>query len=331
MKKPSRGLWIAVVVLGMFLLLSIVINAGLFISMISGWGSAMVDDHADDEYPQFTEQWSYGRGEAKAVRIQVSGLIFRDASEGLFVPAYDKIETILRQVRAARNDPAVRAIVVEVDSPGGALTPSDEIYHELMRFKADDPDRKIIVHMQDLAASGGYYVAMAGDWLIAEPTAIVGSIGVIMQTLNWKDLSEKIGLRATTVVSGDNKDMLNPFEEVNEAQVALVQQMIDNMYARFVGIVKESRGLREEELKTLADGRILTADEALSHKLIDEIGYWEDVVSRTQQLLDAEEVSFVRYEQTPSFLDWLTGVHSPVSLRSLQAARTPRLMSLWHP
>ena len=170
---------------------------------------------AEDEFPTFTEKWSYGSGDVKTVRIAVEGPIFRESEESFFGFKYDKIEAILRQIRAAKNDEAVKAIILEVDSPGGDLTASDEIYKALQDFKRCAEGRKIIVFVRNMAASGGYYVSAPADWIIAEPTSIIGSIGVIMQTLNWKGLSEKIGLTDVTIKSGTNKDLLNPFRDVS--------------------------------------------------------------------------------------------------------------------
>ena len=330
-KNSAKGLWVAVMLLSLLLFLSVVLNAGLFFGLLLNISTTSLTGDAEDEFPEFTERWSYGDGDVKAVRISVTGLIFRESGGGFFPRRYDKVESILRQIRAARNDLTVRAIILEVDSPGGAITPSDEIYQALMNFKQSEEGRKVIVHMKDLAASGGYYVAMAGDWLVAEPTAIVGSIGVIMQALNWKVLTEKIGLSATTIASGENKDLLNPFEEVSAEQVQLLQTMIDNMYERFVGIVQAGRGIDAEKLTTLADGRIFSADDALKHNLVDEIGYWDDVVARAQEQLGVSSLKIIRYEQPAAFFDWIARARVPLPLNTWRELATPRMLYLWKP
>ena len=254
---------------------------------------------AEDEFPTFTEKWSYGSGDVKAVRIAVEGPIFRESEESFFGIKYDKIEAILRQIRAAKNDEAVKAIILEVDSPGGDLTASDEIYKALQDFKQSADGRKIIVFVRNMAASGGYYVSAPADWIIAEPTSIIGSIGVIMQTLNWKGLSEKIGLTDVTIKSGTNKDLLNPFRDVSPEQLAQLQEMIDSMYRQFFTIVQTNRNIEAESLKAIADGRIFSADLALKNRLIDQIGYWEDAVTKTAELL-GETVRKGRALRTPA-------------------------------
>ena len=288
---------------------------------------------AEDEFPTFTEKWSYGSGDVKTVRIVVEGPIFRESEESFFGLRYDKIEAILRQIRAAKNDAAMKAIILEVDSPGGDLTASDEIYKALQDFKEDAEDRKLVVFVRNMAASGGYYVSAPADWIIAEPTSIIGSIGVIMQTLNWKGLSEKIGLTDVTIKSGTNKDLLNPFRDVSSEQVAQLQEMIDAMYQQFFRVVQTNRNIETKGLQAIADGRIFSADVALKHQLIDQVGYWEDAVAKTAELLGEKSIKIVRYERRPEFFEMLSQIRSPVSFSrfSLSEATTPRLLYLWRP
>jgi protease-4 len=247
------------------------------------------------------------------------------------VAPIDKIEELIRAIRAATHDEEVRAIILEVDSPGGGITPSDEVFHALSLFKQSDEGRKVVVYMRDLAASGGYYVAMAGDWLIAQPTTVIGSIGVIMQTLNWKEFSDKIGITDTTIKSGENKDLLNPFRESNPEQIALLQQMIDLMHGRFKSIVSASRGIPEEQVDALADGRIFSADQALALTLIDQLGYWDDVVAKTAELLGEPTIKVVRYYQTLSFWDFVMTVKSPLADPFANLRQSPKLQYLWRP
>jgi protease IV len=227
----------------------------------------------------------------------------------------------------------VAAIILEVDSPGGEVTAADEIHRELMLFKQSRKDRKMTVLVHDMAASGGYYISVPADRIIAQPTALIGSIGVLLQTLNIQGLSEKIGVTDTTIKSGKNKDMLNPFHPVDPEQVALLQESIDVMHARFVDLVAQGRLLKKSDLKPLADGRIFTAEEALKHNLIDGIGYWDEVFDATCDLLGVEDILVVTYEVEKSLFDVLMGVRSPLpGLQSLfSAAATPRRLYLWRP
>lgn len=328
--SSRRGLWIAVIVLGCVTALSLMLNIALFTGAAARSMKRMGE--GKDEFPRLVEEVSYGSGRVKAVRIPLQGMIMRrPEGGGIFSPRIDRTQQIIHQIRAAGNDQAVRAIVLEVDSPGGAITPTDEIYAELRRFKDSRADRVLIAFTRDMAASGGYYAAVAADWIIAEPTSIIGSIGVIMQSLNWKQLTDDIGIRDVTIKSGANKDLLNPFREPSETEVELLQDVIDDMYGRFRAIVKQHRRLPEERLATLADGRILSAADALEENLIDQIGYWQDVVMRTRELLGEDEVVFVRYSREMDLFSLLAQARAPWDPEWWAELQRPRMMALWRP
>ncbi|MCC7299470.1 MAG: signal peptide peptidase SppA [Verrucomicrobia bacterium] len=318
-RRKNRKLWITIIILSLTLL-------GLLFSHCR----KVEADYPRDEAPKLEETWSCGSGDIKVVRIQLDGVIARAEEEGFLTVRTDMVESILTQVRAAERDPEMRAIILEVNSPGGGVTPSDEIYNALRKFRASRPDRRVVVFIRDLGASGAYYAAMAGDLIIAEPTAVVGSIGVIMQTMNFQGLSEKIGITDVTIKSGANKDMLNPFKPVNTNQVALLQALIDEMQTRFSGIVSESRKIDRAAKPELFDGRIFSASAALDKGLIDEIGYWNDALACTAKLLDTGALHVVRYEPQRTFLEQLIEGKSPVVLPGLKL-QSPQFLYLWKP
>ena len=331
-KRNSALPWIALLLVTVVLLGSLALNGILAIGL-GMRGLPATGGQAEDEYPDFMEQWSYGQGSAKVVRIAMNGVISREASGGWFDAGVDPVSAVLSEIRAARHDDEVEAIIMEINSPGGGVTASDEIYAALMRFKESREGRVVVAFTQDMAASGGYYIAAAADWIVAQPTSIVGSIGVIMQTLNWEQLSRKIGVQDTTIKSGQNKDLLNPFSPVDPEQIGLLQEMIDAMYERFVGIVSRSRGINRERLTTLADGRIFTSRQAVENGLIDQVGYWDDVVDKMAELLDEDSVRVVRYYREAGLWDTLFQVRAaPPALRSLSPApQGPSLQYLWKP
>ena len=336
-KCSHVGFWIVLVLFGLGLGVSLLVNFGLVIGMAvtHSSGPDLMTRGGEDEFPRLHERWSYGKGRVKAVRIAIEGAIFRERADSFFSASrYDKIEDILRQIRAAQSDGNVRAILVEMDSPGGGITPSDEIYNALKRFKQSDSRRKVVVFVRDLAASGGYYVSMAADHIIAEPTAVIGSIGVIMETFNIKGLSEKIGITDVTIKSGANKDLLNPFHDVPPEQKALLQKLIDDMYNQFLKVVKEGRKLDLDTLKPLADGRIFTAEEARKLKLIDELGYFDQALDKTRKLVGERTLRVVSYVQPSDFFSLLGASSGPQQLLNkldpLKVERT-RLMYLWRP
>lgn len=330
-KKPSGCYWILLVVVLVALAISVAMNFGLLLGSLVGKGGLTADTKPQDEFPEFTSRWSFGDGETVVVRIPLEGIIARQADGGLFSPHIDKVQMVLDRIRAARNDTDVRGIILEVDSPGGAVTPSDEIYHALNQFRQSADDRRIVVFSRDVSASGAYYAAMAGDWLIAEPTTIVGSIGVMIQTLNWHELSTRVGVHDTTIKSGDSKDLLNPFRVVSEEEIAILQELVDSMYDRFVRIVQDGRGFDDAAMARLADGRIFTAEDALGEGLIDEIGYWDDAVARMAEIMGVPSVKIIRYEHQPVWSDWLVSMRNPLHWSAWSDLERPRVLYLWRP
>ncbi|MEI6890632.1 MAG: signal peptide peptidase SppA [Pontiella sp.] len=326
-KGSKVGCWIVIVILGMMLFGSFLTNIGLVAALFSGGASSVSNHQPRDQFPEYDEIWSYGQGTAKVVRIDLQGVIMRGRQERLFGSDPDMVESILSQIRAATLDVDVEAILLEVNSPGGGVTPSDEIYAALEGFKRADENRTILVFVRDLCASGGYYAAMAGDYIMAEPTAIVGSVGVIMQTLNMKGLGEKLGLHSVTIASGKNKDMLNPFKEVNPQHLQMLQELVDSMQDRFASIVQKSRGLDSREL---LDGRVFNVAQAVEYDLIDGVGYWDDAVDKLADLMNVDDLYIVRYAQEPGFMDSLFASKTP-KIPDFRSVEAPRFLYLWKP
>ncbi len=333
-KRRSGCFWVFFVGIVLILMLSLTINLAYFFSSFrQDEARRPGGTRPVDQFPDFRVTWSYGHGDTVVARIPLQGLIIREAEGGLFTPRFDRVQTILDQIRQATNDEKVRGIILEVDSPGGAVTPSDEIYHALRQFRASDDDRRIVVFTRDMAASGAYYAAMAGDVIVAEPTAIIGSVGVMIQTLNWQELSSRIGIRDTTIKSGESKDMLNPFRTTTEEEIAILQTLVDSMFERFLGIVKEGRGWSAEQLERVADGRVFTATDALAEDLIDAVGYWDEAAAMMANLLDVRDLRVIRYERRTDWSDWLFSLRSPLEpwTTALPSPDRPRMMYLWRP
>ncbi len=279
--------------------------------------------YGEDDYPPFHEVWSSGSEEGgKVVRIPVRGLIIFDG--GSWEPG--NAPMVLASIRRATADPDVSGIILDINSGGGGITASDIIYNELKNFKAKGGH--VVAIFDDLAASGAYYIALAADKIIAHPTTVTGSIGVIMQSYNVKELAQKIGLKDVTIKSGENKDLLNPFQDIKPEQTALFKALIDKLHNRFIGLVAENRKLDIEVVRPLADGRVFLAEDALEAKLIDSIGYWADAETAMTQLLEAEAIYVVRYEEPRNIFDLLRrkGFGFGGLLGSMDEAATPRLM-----
>jgi len=211
------------------------------------------------------------------------------------------VEDLKIQLEQAATDDKVRAIVLYVDSPGGEVTASDSIYNAVKKVRDGGygPKNKkpIVVYMGSLAASGGYYVSCAGTYLIANETTLTGSIGVIMQSLNYEHLFDKVGLQTVTFKSGQFKDMLSGSRELTQEEKDYVQKMVMETYGKFVGIVAHERKLNEDDLRHgLADGRVISGKDAKDAKLINATGEVEDAYAKAMELGGVKGASVIRYE-----------------------------------
>lgn len=317
--------WLVIILLT----LACAVSSSLLLASRPASSIVSAEGEGVDEFPVFSETHSWGAGATKVARISFSG-IMTDAVETGFFAAANPLHGAIRRIRAAAADKDVKAILLEMDSPGGELTAADELHHELAKFRESDPKRRVVVFVRGMAASGGYYASLPADRIVAAPTSILGSIGVILQSWNAKPLADKIGVSDVTIKSGRHKDMLNPLREEDPEERALLQAQIDRMLSRFVKLVAGSRGLPEEKVRELADGRIFDAEEALAAKLVDGIGYFEDAVGAVETLLGADDVFLVTYETTTGWGDLLSAPFSSAAaqtLRSLSAAAVPRFVA----
>ena len=188
------------------------------------------------------------------------------------------VAQIKEQLIRAGDDSHVKAVVLRINSPGGTVTASDIIYHELQAFKER---RKIpvIASIMDVGASGGYYVAMAADKVMVHPSSVTGSLGVIMMTVNARGLLEKIGLEANTITSGPRKDMGSPFRTMTDEERGIFHSVIMSFYERFLNVIHEGRkNLSPETIRKFADGRIYSGEQATAIGLVDGIGYLDDAI-----------------------------------------------------
>lgn len=280
-----------------------------------------------------------GTGKAKVLLIEISGVISSQDGDG-FVPTPNLIASVKEQLTRATQDENVKAVVLRINTPGGTVTASDIIHHELKTFKAS---RKIpvVASIMDVGASGGYYIAAAADTVLAHPSSVTGSIGVIMLTVNARGLLEKVGLEATAVTSGPRKDMGSPFRTMTTEERAIFQGLIDSFYQRFLTIVQEGRPhLQIDQIKKLADGRIYTGDQAKASGLVDEIGYLEDAVELAKKKAGLTEARVITYKRPGEYSNNVYSklvAPSPLAslgnldLMSFVRGGTPQFMYLWMP
>jgi protease-4 len=245
-----------------------------------------------DRAPKFEETTIVdGRGPAKIAQITLRGIITSGESGELGETMVDDLKIQLHQ---AAMDENVKAIVLYVDSPGGEVTASDVLYNAVTRARAIKP---VVVYMGSLAASGGYYVSCGGSYLIADDTTLTGSIGVIIETLNFEGLLGKVGVESVVFKSGQFKDMLSGTRPMTPEEKTYVQNMVMQTYGKFVGIVARERKLPEDQLRNgLADGRVISGRDALGDRLIDGLGQVEDAYQKARELGNAPDAPVVRYE-----------------------------------
>jgi protease IV len=237
------------------------------------------------------------------------------------------VDDIVAKLKQARDDEDIKCIILRIDSPGGEVTASDVLYHEVSKTKAVKP---VIAYIDSVGASGAYYTAMGATTVMANELSITGSIGVIMQAINIEQLANKIGVSALTFKSGKMKDLLNPMRPPTTEEMAFVQNMINETYDKFVGIVSKERKLNEQALRNeLADGRIISGKLAAAAGLIDKTGYFEDAIAEARTLSglgeDARIIRLVAPFTFSTFLRSWSKAPEPPKLQIQVGPELPRL------
>jgi protease-4 len=248
------------------------------------------------------EKTVQGTAAEKILMIDVSGIIAEKVSGGGPLGASeDLVARLKEELNMAAEDSQVRALLLRINSPGGTVTASDVIHHELLMFKAK---RRvpIVAVIMDIGASGGYYVASAADRIIVHPTSVTGSVGVIMLRVNAEGLLQKIGVEAAAIKSGAKKDIGSPFRPMTEEERAIFQGMIDGFQSRFLEVVTRSRStLPADRLKLVADGRVLTGPQAVQMGLADQVGYLDDAITAAKKAAGIPDARVVVYARPGAY------------------------------
>ena len=189
---------------------------------------------------------------------------------------------IIEELQYYFEDDGVKAIILRIDSPGGGVGPSQEIHREIMKIKSK---KKVVTSMGSVAASGGYYIACASDLIVANPGTITGSIGVVMQFSNFEELLKKIGIKGVVLKSGEHKDVGSPFREMTPEEKRIMQEVLDNVHQQFIQAVAQGRKLDQSKVIQIADGRILTGEQAKNLGLVDQMGNLQDTIDITAKLV----------------------------------------------
>ncbi|MBI5598498.1 MAG: signal peptide peptidase SppA [Deltaproteobacteria bacterium] len=245
------------------------------------------------------------------VAIIVIAIVLSVAGRGSGAPFGDKVAVveidgiitdpteINREIRdyAERDD--VKAVVIRINSPGGAVAPSQEIYNEVKRLRET---KKVVASMGAVAASGGYYIAVAADRIVANPGTITGSIGVIIEFINVEELLNKLGVKGYVIKSGRFKDMGSPFKKMEPEEAALLQEVLSDVHRQFIGAVSKGRGIDAAEVEKIADGRIFSGAQALKLGLVDSLGDIADAIDEGARLAGMTGKPYVIYPEKPSGL-----------------------------
>ena len=319
--------------------LTVAVLLALALSSLAGCSLVTLD--FQPKIRPLEEETVEGKGSSKILLLDLSGTLAEDLpsfSLGAPAPRVPLLARVREELAKAEKDDHVRALIVRINSPGGTITASDILYHEILAFKQR---RKIpvIAAIMDVGASGGYYAALAADTIVANPTTITGSIGVVMVTVNAQGLMEKIGVAPLAIKSGPMKDAGSPFRALTGPELAVFQNIIDEMYGRFVGLIVQSRKLPEDRVRALADGRVYTAEQALRLGLVDRIGYLEDVVKLARDAAKLDEARVVMYHRPKEYRSNLysstlaaaTADSTLAQFAAVLGGSGPRFLYLWWP
>lgn len=275
-----------------------------------------------------TVVYTHGEGSSSVARfvlIEVDGIIQLGGQSSWLGTEEGTVARIREQLDAARRDSRIQGLLLRIDSPGGGATASDLIYSEILRFKRER-EIPVVAHFLGMAASGGYYVAMAADEIVAEPTTVTGSIGVIFSGVNVSGLMKRWGIEDQTLTSGRYKDAGSMFRPQTDDERAILQSVIDDLYERFRSVVDAGRpNLSREQVDVLADGRLYSASQALESGLVDHVGDIEEAVSRLSERAGADRAVVVSYHRPR---EWRRNLYTRSSLPKPRVDGPPPFQAL---
>ena len=320
--SPTVSAIVKIVAVGIFTL-SLAISTLLIIFIIIGV-AAVAGNGADRSYAGYQKYYIDERElslksefAAEIAVIHISGVITEYDQRGTLLQYIENpVDGVRNRLDVIRTDENVYGVLLVIDSPGGGVTASDVLFNHVMRFR-EETGIPVVTFMKQVAASGAYYVAAASDAIIAYPTTITGSIGVIMYSFNFSGLMEKYGVEYVPVKTSDGKDSLSPFKPVDQREVEWMQAIVNQMLDRFIDAIDKGReNLSREDVAQLADGRVYIATEAKELGLIDHVGYFDDAVDLLAGLAGVENPRLVEFEREMHFRDIIGRVrlHVPRSI-----------------
>ena len=276
----------------------------------------------------FTEQTIIeGKGLDKILVLNVNGAI-QDTGDvtSFFESVGYNHQNFLKMIDQASEDETIEGIILRVNSPGGGVVESAEIHKKLVELK-EKTKKPVYVSMGTMAASGGYYISTPADKIFAVPDTLTGSLGVIMQGVNYSGLAEKYGVTFETIKSGEFKDIMSPSREMTGEERDILQDMVNNSYEGFVDVIAEGRKMTESEVREIADGRIYDGRQAKELNLVDELGYFEDAVEAMKKDHKLGNVSVVEYVSNTGFGSLLSMSANKVFGKEFEAVGLMKLLS----
>jgi len=258
----------------------------------------------------YDEEYVAGDGPDKIAVVPVEGEIASaDDSLGGTQPTTSP-EGLADALRQAGQDTTVVGVVLEVNSPGGGVTASDEMHQSILDFR-ENTGKPVVVSMGDTAASGGYYISTAADRIVANETTLTGSLGVIIPLNNFAEAADKYGIKQVVIKSGKYKDMGNAFREMRPDEREIFQSIVDGLYSEFVDVISEGRGIPEDRVREIADGRVYSGSQAKDLGLVDSFGDLDEASVTAGRLAGTEDTTVVRYVQQPTLTETLLARLAP--------------------
>ncbi|MCU9614215.1 signal peptide peptidase SppA [Caldibacillus lycopersici] len=288
--------WAALGIAAAVLLVSVVVSA--FSSFFLGNGKNSLTALMDSDLPFSEEIVEDGDLQRKIVVLELNGTIQDTGdSDALFSAGGYNHQLFMEKLNAIKDDRTVRGLILKVNSPGGGVVESAEIHDKLVEI-IEEKQKPVYISMGSMAASGGYYISAPATKIFASPDTITGSLGVIMESYNYAELAEKLGIDTVTIKSGPYKDIMSGSREMTAEERAILQEMIDNAYNGFVKVIADGREMTEEAVRQIADGRIYDGRQALEIGLIDEFGYLEDAIAAMKKEEKLNNAMVVKYQDS---------------------------------
>lgn len=322
--------WVLIALLLLAFLTTGVIALAVIVGLSGGGSSGSASS------TQWEESYVTGEGEAEIAVLPVAGTITDSASGGAFATEGATPDALRSQLQQAEEAPDVEAVILEVNSPGGGVVPSDAMYRLVQDFK-DETDKPVVASMGSTAASGGYYLSAAADTIVANPSTTTGSIGVIFNYTNFGEALDKIGVDPEPLTTGEFKDLASPADELTEEEREILNSQIEQSYDQFVSAIVAGRDLTEERVRELGDGRTYTGEQAADNGLVDELGGIEAAAAEARNLAGIDQAEVIRYEESPGLFESIQARIAPEEPEAVQMMEsagiepTPEMQYLYRP